>query len=134
MSANEMVREFHERFELPIAGAPTLLDGERYALRYELISEELIELCDAQERDDLVAIADALADLAYVVYGAAIEYGIDLDAVIAEVHRSNMTKLGNDGKAIRREDGKVLKGPHYEPPEIARILRTPPKPQGANDG
>jgi predicted HAD superfamily Cof-like phosphohydrolase len=118
-----LVHEFHEAFKLPIGTEPVLLDGDRTGLRYDLIREELEELADAQNSGDLVGIADALADLAYVVFGAAVEYGIDLDRVIREVHRSNMTKLGDDGKAIRREDGKVLKGPHYEPPNVAAALR-----------
>lgn len=122
---SELVREFHEVFGLPIGASPALLDGDRTGLRYELIREELEELADAQNGTDLVAIADALADLAYVVYGAAVEYGIPLDAVVREVHRSNMTKLGADGRPIRREDGKVLKGPAYEPPNISQVLARP---------
>lgn len=72
---------------------------------------------------NLVAAADALADITYVTYGAADTWGFDLDAVVREVHRSNMTKLGEDGQPIRRADGKVLKGPAYEPPAIEPLLR-----------
>lgn len=70
----------------------------------------------------LIEIADALTDLLYVVYGAGHAYGIDLDKCFAEVQRSNMSKLGEDGKAIKREDGKVLKGPNYSPPNLRKIL------------
>lgn len=122
MGVQQLVTEFHQAFELPIGSTPALLDGDRTGLRYELIREELEELAEAQNETDIVGIADALADLAYVVFGAAVEYGIDLDAVIAEVHRSNMTKLGLDGKPVYRADGKVMKGVGYEPPEIGRVL------------
>lgn len=118
----DFVREFHEAFGTPVGDRPALISPDRASLRRALIAEELDELAEAQLMGDLVAIADALGDLAYVVYGAAIEYGIDLDAVVAEIHRSNMTKLGDDGKPIYRADGKVLKGPHYEPPSLARVL------------
>lgn len=74
--------------------------------------------------DDHVEVADALADIVYVAYGTALTYGIDLDAVLQEVHRSNMSKLGPDGRPILREDGKVLKGPGYFPPAIGEVLRT----------
>ena len=72
---------------------------------------------------DTVETADALADLVYVIYGMALETGIDLAAVLTEVQRSNMSKLGEDGRPIYREDGKVLKGPGYFPPDVARVLR-----------
>jgi predicted HAD superfamily Cof-like phosphohydrolase len=117
-----MVREFHEAFELPIGSEPSLTAATTNALRLALIDEEVGELHEAVAKGDLIAVADALADITYVVYGAADTWGFDLDAVIREVHRSNMTKLGDDGKAIRREDGKVLKGKNYDPPRIAEIL------------
>ena len=116
----QLVHEFHMRF-----GAPIGCDlGNRRLnyLRYSLIREELDELDTALVSEDLVAVADALGDLAYVVYGAAVSYGINLDAVIREIHRSNMTKLMPDGTVTRREDGKVLKGPNFEEPQIAALL------------
>jgi len=85
-------------------------------------SEEVGEFVAASEKGDLVGIADALADIVYVVYGTALTYGIDLDAVLREVHRSNMSKLGRDGKPLIREDGKVVKSENYFPPDIASIL------------
>lgn len=99
-----------------------LPSSKLFALRHELIREELAELKQAHDKGDLIGIADALADLAYVVVGAAVAFGIPLDRVFDEVHRSNMSKLGEDGKPIYREDGKVLKGPNYTPPDIERSI------------
>ena len=91
-------------------------------LRYELIREELEEMREALDTKDLVGIADALADLLYVVYGAGHSFGLDLDACFNEVHRSNMSKLDKNGKPIYREDGKVLKGEDYSPPDLKSTL------------
>lgn len=117
-----MVRQFHATFRADVATEPSLGTPALRGLRLGLIREEVDELADALDGDDLVAVADALGDIAYVVYGAAQAFGIDLDAVVAEIHRSNMTKLGPDGTPIHREDGKVLKGPDYEPPNLRPIL------------
>ena len=91
-------------------------------LRYELIREELEELREGLDKRDIVEIADALTDLLYVVYGAGHSFGIDLDKCFEEVHNSNMSKLGEDGKPIYREDGKILKGPDYFHPNLKDIL------------
>jgi predicted HAD superfamily Cof-like phosphohydrolase len=91
-------------------------------LRYELIREELEELREGLDKRDIVEIADALTDLLYVVYGAGHSFGINLDKCFEEVHNSNMSKLGEDGKPIYREDGKVLKGPNYWAPNLKRVL------------
>lgn len=104
------------------------IPAELQDLRLKLIMEEARELEDALAAQDLVAIADALGDLAYVTYGAALTFGINLDEVVAEIHRSNMTKLGLDGKPILRDDGKVLKGPNYSPPCLAPIIRRQAQP------
>ncbi len=121
-SSFHRVKEFHEVFGHPHPGAPTLLDGGRQTLRVDLIQEELDEYKDALLAGDIVAVADALGDLDYVVNGAAIEHGIELPVITAEIHRSNMTKLGPDGKPIYREDGKILKGEGYEPPRLEPLL------------
>lgn len=118
----EMVREFHEKFGLPISDEPRLPLWEQAELRRQLLDEEFVEYEAASYGFSLEKIADALADMVYVIYGTALVYGIPLDDVIAEVHRSNMTKLGADGKPIYDERGKVLKGPDYEPPRIAEVL------------
>ena len=122
--AATQVADFHRAYELPLRLKPTTDVGPaQAALRQALIEEEVAELADAVARDDLVAIADALGDIVYVAYGTAHVYGIDLDAVLSEVHVSNMTKLGADGRPVRRADGKILKGPDYRPPDIASVLR-----------
>jgi predicted HAD superfamily Cof-like phosphohydrolase len=117
------VGDFHRSYELPVASAPSAaIPAEQAALRQSLIDEETGELRDAVAAGDIVAIADALADIVYVAFGTACVYGIDLDSVLDEVHASNMTKLGADGRPVRRADGKVLKGPDFRPPDIARVL------------
>ena len=118
----EMVREFHETYDLPVADVPNHPPADRIRLRKDLISEEYWEYDRAVEKNDLINIAQELADLLYVVYGAALEYGIPLDEVVAEVHRANMSKLDTDGSVIRRDDGKVLKGPNYKAPDLESLL------------
>lgn len=98
------------------------IDDALAGLRTALLEEEVQEFAAASDARDLVGIADALADIVYVVYGTALTYGIDLDLVLREVHRSNMSKLDLDGKPILREDGKVLKSGQYFRPQIARVL------------
>lgn len=93
---------------------------KRKTLRRQLILEECVEFVDAQREDDMVGIADAFADLIYVIVGASLEYGIPLDKVFDEVQRSNMTKFRNG--IIKRDDGKILKGKDYEEPDIKSIL------------
>jgi predicted HAD superfamily Cof-like phosphohydrolase len=93
------------------------------SLRISLLEEEVAELVAAVKARDLIGIADALADITYVVYGTALTYGIDLDSVLGEVHRSNMSKLGHDGNPIIRADGKVLKSERYSPPNVAAVLQ-----------
>lgn len=118
----QQVREFHEVFGCDIAPHPTPGTWELRDLRAGLIEEEFDELLDAMGAQDIVEMADALGDLLYVTYGAALAFGIDLDAVVDEIHRSNMSKLDADGKPIHREDGKVLKGPRYSRPDIESVL------------
>jgi predicted HAD superfamily Cof-like phosphohydrolase len=123
VSPSIMVREFHSAIGGVTNSTPTVcIPRQLQELRLDLIKEEAQELADAISAHDLVAIADALGDIVYVTFGAALTFGIDLDAVIAEIHRSNMTKLGRDGKPVLRGDGKVLKGPDYSPPRLGPIL------------
>jgi predicted HAD superfamily Cof-like phosphohydrolase len=118
-----LVTEFHEAFGQPVQTTPQeSLAADRELLREDLIREELHELTRAMISSDGVEVADALGDLLYVVYGTAVEYGIDLEPVVAEIHRSNMTKLDADGEVLRRSDGKVLKGDNYEPPDLKAVL------------
>ncbi|MFE5504345.1 MazG nucleotide pyrophosphohydrolase domain-containing protein [Amycolatopsis japonica] len=117
------VTEFHQVFRLPMTAKPTMDVGDELAkLRVDLLVEEVGEFADATKRQDLIALADALGDIVYVAYGAALTYGIDLDAVLAEIHRSNMSKLDGHGKPIFRPDGKVLKSSSYSPPDVASVL------------
>jgi predicted HAD superfamily Cof-like phosphohydrolase len=134
-AAIRSVLEFHSTFGLPVNTTPTLrIDSELGKLRIDLLEEEVGEFADATKRQDLSALADALGDIVYVAYGAAITYGIDLDAVLAEIHRSNMSKLGADGRPVYRSDGKVLKSPLYSPPDIATVLDQQLPLPVANDG
>lgn len=122
MTKTDMVNEFHAAFMLPIGDKPELPDDSVRDLRWDLLVEEMLELQDAEADDDIVGIADALADLVYFAIGTAVAYGIPFDEVFGEVHRSNMTKLDKDGNVIYREDGKVLKPDTWEPPRIKEIL------------
>lgn len=116
--------ESHRAQRLVANGVPTVdVPADVKELRCALVEEEAAELRDAVEADDIVGIADAIGDLLYVVHGAALTFGIPVAEVFAEVHRSNMTKLGRDGEPILRADGKVMKGPDYSPPDLAPILR-----------
>jgi predicted HAD superfamily Cof-like phosphohydrolase len=124
-SALEMVKEFHEAYNCPVHTQPTIPGHERMVLRDKLMREELMELINAMNRSDIVGIVDGLCDLLYVVYGTAHEYGLGplLKEAITEVHRSNMSKLGEDGNPIYRKDGKVLKGPNFTPPNLITIIQ-----------
>ena len=121
----ERVRDFMTTFGQEVKTVPEFPSEDIQKLRDELIHEEFNEFLAA---DNLVDIADALTDLLVVIYGAGHAYGIDLDECFKEVHRSNMSKLGEDGKPIYREDGKVLKGPNYSEPNLEAVLNPhPPK-------
>lgn len=116
----QMVHQFHERFGLTLNTRPTVPGSSVHRLRTLLIEEELAEFRNAGDAQDVVRVADALADLLYVVYGAAVECGIDLEPVFAEIHRSNMTK--GEPRGGCRRDGKVLKGAHYQPPNVRQVV------------
>lgn len=120
------VKQFHTAFQLGIKEEPTADIGiEKARLRHELMREENQEYLDACEKGDVVEIADALGDQLYVLCGTMLEHGMQnvIEDVFAEIHRSNMTKLGADGKPIYREsDGKVAKGPNYTRPDLKNIV------------
>ena len=118
-----IVREWHEAFEVPVADAPTI-PKHRAQMRLDILEEEVAELRAAVEADDLVEALDALCDIQYVLDGTFLEFGLHQlkhDAM-AEVHSSNMSKLGTDGRPVLRDDGKVLKGPGFRQPDLARLL------------
>lgn len=115
--------ESHRAQHLVSNDVPTLdAPDDVKALRCALIEEEAREFRAALEADDIVEVADAIADLLYVVYGAARTFGIPVREVFAEVHRSNMTKLDDNGEPIVRADGKVMKGSNFSPPDLRPIL------------
>ncbi|MGI5438143.1 MazG nucleotide pyrophosphohydrolase domain-containing protein [Streptomyces shenzhenensis] len=118
-----LVREFHLAFGLDARSTPAEVSPELAAHRGELLAEEAAEVAEVSVAGPLDRLAHELADVVYVAYGTALVHGIDLDAVLAEVHRSNMSKLGPDGQVARRADGKVLKGEHYEAPDVSAVLR-----------
>ena len=122
MDPHKALWEFHTAFDLTRSNAPELPSKEIRDLRKSLLEEEWTEYLEGEQADDIVEIADALADIIYIAYGTAVAYGIPMDKVFAEVHRSNMSKLGEDGKPIYRDDGKVLKPATWSPPDIRGIL------------
>lgn len=138
----DLVRQFHEVYGLPIQHDEPDVDRERVHMRMRLIYEEVSELTGAVYGDkarrileetisslpddgtrDTIETADALADLIYVIYGMALECGISLPAVLREVQASNLSKLDGEGKPIYREDGKVLKGDNFFPPNVKSALK-----------
>lgn len=121
----EAVFEFHSAFGLGINHSPKADLGEpKNLLRYKLMREENEEYLEAANNNDLIEVADALGDMLYILCGTIIEHGMQhkIEEVFNEIQRSNMSKLGEDGKPIYREDGKVLKGPNYFKPNIEDIL------------
>ena len=122
MTNFEKVEEFMTTFGQEVKTKPEFPGADTVALRYDLIKEELQELFEAMGEKDIVEVADALTDILYVTYGAGHAFGIDLDACFDEVQRSNMSKLGADGKPIYRDDGKVLKGPNYFEPDLTKFV------------
>ena len=122
MSNFKSVKKFMETFGQEIKEKPNFPNDKITSLRYELIREELDELKDAIDKRDLKEVADALTDILYVTYGAGHAFGIDLDKCFEEVQNSNMSKLGVDGKPIYNEKGKVMKGPNYFKPNLAKYV------------
>jgi predicted HAD superfamily Cof-like phosphohydrolase len=118
MSNFDEVKKFMKTFGQVVRTKPQMPDDKTMQLRYDLIKEELDELEDAMKEKDLKEITDALTDILYVTYGAGCAYGVDLDKCFKEVQRANMSKLGDDGKPIYNERGKVMKGPNYLAPNL----------------
>ena len=122
MSNFKDVKIFMETFGQMVKTKPSFPDEKTIQLRFDLIQEELNELKIAMKTKNLKEVADALTDILYVTYGAGYAYGIDLDKCFKEVQRANMSKLGDDGKPIYNEKGKVMKGPNYSEPNLKKFV------------
>lgn len=123
----EAVKAFHTAFKIGHRETPKASLGiDKNMLRYKLMREENEEYLEAANNDDLVEVADALGDMLYILCGTIIEHGLQhkIEEVFEEIQRSNMSKLGENGEPIYREDGKVLKGPNYFKPNIEDILKS----------
>ena len=122
MSNFEDVKKFMHTFGQIVRTKPQFPDDKTTQLRFDLIKEELNELEHAMKTKNLKEIADALTDILYVTYGAGCAYGINLDKCFKEVQRANMSKLGEDGKPIYNESGKVMKGPNFSKPNLKQFI------------
>ena len=122
MSNFSKVGTFMKTFGQDVKTKPSFSTDKINKLRIDLIKEELDELTEAMNNKDLLEVADALTDILYVTYGAGHAFGIDLDKCFEEVQNSNMSKLGEDGKPIYNEAGKVMKGPNYFKPDLSKYL------------
>ena len=122
MTNFESVKKFMETFGQEIKEKASFPDDKITSLRYDLIEEELNELKEAIDKKDIKEVADALTDILYVTYGAGHAFGIDLDKCFEEVQKSNMSKLGSDGKPIYDNKGKVMKGPNYFKPNLEKFV------------
>ena len=123
MTNFQKVKNFMETFGQEVKPRPSLSSHKINVLRYNLIKEELDEFKQALDNDDLLEVADALTDILYVTYGAGHAFGIDLDACFQEVQSSNMSKLGENGKPIFNNEGKVMKGPNYFKPDLSKYIK-----------
>ena len=122
MSNFESVRTFMKTFGQEVKEKAEFPSDKITTLRYDLINEELAELKEAIDKKDIKEVADALTDILYVTYGAGHAFGINLDKCFKEVQNSNMSKLGNDGKPIYNDKGKVMKGPNYFKPDLNKFV------------
>ena len=124
MTNFKKVKKFMETFGQEVKIKPSLSSDKINSLRISLIQEELEELKKAIQDKDIVEVADALTDILYVTYGAGHAFGVDLDQCFNEVQNSNMSKLGDDGKPIYNENGKVMKGPNYFKPDLSKFIKS----------
>ena len=123
MTNFQKVKNFMMAFGQEVKSEPSFSNEKINELRYNLIKEELDELKIAMDNKDLLEVADALTDILYVTYGAGHAFGINLDKCFKEVQNSNMSKLGNDGKPIYNDKGKVMKGPNYFKPDLSKFIK-----------
>ena len=123
MTNFDSVKRFMEKFGQEVKTKAEFPSDKIVKLRYDLIKEELDEFTEAMKNKDLLEVADALTDILYVTYGAGHAFGIDLDKCFEEVQNSNMSKLGEDGKPIYNDAGKVMKGPKYYKPDLSKFIK-----------
>ena len=122
MTNFEKVKKFMQIFGQEVRTKASFPNDKIVSLRVELIREELSELKEAIEKKNIKEVADALTDILYVTYGAGHAFGINLDKCFEEVQKSNMSKLGSDGKPIYNDKGKVMKGPNYFKPDLGKFV------------
>lgn len=122
LDKKKLVRDFHEVYGSYIQNHQGFPNQEIRELRKKLLEEEMQEYRDAEELNDFVEVCDALGDMLYIIYGTAVSYGIPINEIFNEIHASNMSKLDENGQPIKREDGKILKGPNFFQPNLERIL------------
>ena len=121
----DSVKQFHDTYKIGYSNVPIAdLGLEKNKLRFKLMSEENEEYLDASNNNDIIEVADALGDMLYILCGTIIEHGMHdiIEPVFDEIQKSNMSKLGADGKPIYREDGKVMKGPNYFKPNFSKFF------------
>ena len=120
----DCVKEFHEKFKQNNGVYPSLISQEEAELRHRIMAEEVDEYLEAAQNNDMVGIADALGDQLYILCGTILKHGMQniIEQVFDEIHASNLSKLGEDGEPVLREDGKIIKGPYYHPPDIQGII------------
>tara|TARA_B100000886_G_scaffold337011_1_gene296894 strand:+ start:688 stop:1059 length:372 start_codon:yes stop_codon:yes gene_type:complete len=123
MTNFQKVKNFMQTFGQEVKSRPSFSSDKINNLRYNLIKEELDEFKQALDKKDILEVADALTDILYVTYGAGHAFGIDLDVCFQEVQNSNMSKLGEDGKPIFNDHGKVMKGPNYFKPDLSKYVK-----------
>ena len=121
----DSVKQFHDTYKIGYSNDPIAdLGAEKNKLRFKLMSEENEEYLDAANNDDIIEVADALGDMLYILCGTIIEHGMQdiIEPIFDEIQKSNMSKLGEDGNPIYREDGKVMKGPNYFKPDFKKFF------------
>tara|TARA_B100000963_G_scaffold310964_1_gene287707 strand:+ start:36 stop:419 length:384 start_codon:yes stop_codon:yes gene_type:complete len=121
----DSVKQFHDTYKIGYNNDPIAdLGPEKNKLRFKLMSEENEEYLDASNNNDIIEVADALGDMLYILCGTIIEHGMQdiIEPVFDEIQKSNMSKLGEDGNPIFREDGKVMKGPNYFKPDFKKFF------------
>mgnify|MGYP000329073386 CR=1 FL=1 len=133
MSLEQQVKQFNNTYKVPMKPYPELPTEDEATLFTDLVTEELMEFNEAMDEGDLTGVADAIADILYVTAQQATKLGFPITALLREVQRSNMSKLGEDGEPIFREDGKVLKGPNFSEPDLASVLAVFCRPAGSKN-